>query len=187
MRVEDSLGYWLVTATRYFAAALDERLEAHCVERGKPYVINPAQWGVILELSTRDGHTIGTLAQRLGVDGPAITNLVKRLEQSGLVRRTRSREDERVVEVSLTPEGRDLHHSLDPLVEAFQDKLLPADQQRQLIDHLQHLIAGVSVVAPDAGERFHSLRAYVRGRVRERGATPGGPKGGSTHLEEKNE
>jgi DNA-binding MarR family transcriptional regulator len=174
MHVEDSIGYWLVSATRSFASALAEVLRVHCVKLGKPYEITPTQWAVIMGLSAHDGQTIGALAQRLGVDGPAATNLVKRLEQGGLVKRSRSREDERVVEVWLTAEGQDLFRSLDPVVERFQEEILPTDQRQRLIESLQYFIARVSVVAPDAGDRFSSLQEYVRRQIfgSETGSSP---------------
>src|SRR5438552_792583 len=116
MQLEDTVGYWLSYAQRSFAAAFFEVLQAHCVQRGKPYVITPPQWAILALLSHLDGQTISTLAQHLRVDGPAVTNLVKRLEQSGLVERVRDRQDERVVKVWLTAEGQDIYRSLDLLV-----------------------------------------------------------------------
>jgi DNA-binding MarR family transcriptional regulator len=53
-------------------------------------------------------HTVGALADRLKVEYGTITPLLKRLEQMGLVRRTRSAQDERTVIVTLTPEGDEL-------------------------------------------------------------------------------
>ena len=50
-------------------------------------------------------HTVGKLAERLRVEYGTITPLLKRLEQRGLVKRTRSIHDERTVVVTLTPEG----------------------------------------------------------------------------------
>lgn len=50
-------------------------------------------------------HTVGKLAERLRVEYGTITPLLKRLEQRGLVNRTRSADDERTVVVTLTPEG----------------------------------------------------------------------------------
>ena len=50
-------------------------------------------------------HTVGALAERLKVEYGTITPLIKRLEQRGLVTRTRSTIDERTVTVSLTEAG----------------------------------------------------------------------------------
>src|SRR5215472_15048009 len=144
MELEDSIGYWLSYALRYFTSALFEVIRAHCVERGKPYVITPLQWVVLALLSRRDRQTIRTLAKLLHLDGPAVTNLAKRLEQSGLVERVRSREDERFVEVSLTAEGRDIFRSLNPIVEQFHEQILPGEQRQHLFEHLQQFTQHVS-------------------------------------------
>lgn len=167
MQLEDTIGYWLSYAQRCFASAFFEMLQAHCIEQRKPYVITPPQWGVLALVSRRDEQTIGMLAQQLGVDGPAVTNIVKRLEQNGLVERLRDREDERVVKVLLTTEGQDIFRSLAPLVVQFHEQVLPGDQRQPLLEHLQHLIARVSIVAPGAGDRFSFLRDRLRQKEHE--------------------
>ncbi|HEX6554249.1 MAG TPA: MarR family transcriptional regulator [Ktedonobacteraceae bacterium] len=167
MQLENSIGYWLSSALRYFTSALFEVIRKHCVERGKPYVITPPQWVVLELLSRQERQTISMLAQFLLLDGPGVTNLAKRLEQSGLVTRVRSREDERVVEVSLTAEGRDIVRSLHPIVEQFHQQVLPHDQRHILLEPLQQFIARVSLVAPDAGDRFDSLLKHLRSQEHE--------------------
>lgn len=55
------------------------------------------------------GHvTVGQLGERLQLDSGTLSPLLKRLEANGFVRRERSRDDERLVEVTLTEDGRDL-------------------------------------------------------------------------------
>ena len=125
-------------------------------------MITPPQWGVLALLSHHERQTIGTLAQQLKVDGPAVTNIVKRLEQSGLLERARDRQDERVVNVLLTAEGQDIYRSLDPVVVQFHEQVLPADQRQPLLEHLHHLIAQISTVAPGAGDRFSLLRDLLQ-------------------------
>jgi DNA-binding MarR family transcriptional regulator len=172
-QVEQAIGYWLISATRCFATAMSDLLAEHCAERGKAYVITPPQWGVIAQLSLEDRQTIGDLAHRLGVDGPSVTNLVKRLEQNGLVRRRRPRSDERLVQVSLTPEARDLFSSLAPVVEQFQEEALPCEHRHQLVDNLRLLIARLAQIAPGTADRnrFDTLRNLVRQYVPPQGDT----------------
>ncbi|MBV9689281.1 MAG: ATP-binding cassette domain-containing protein [Ktedonobacteraceae bacterium] len=165
MQPSDTIGYWLSYAQRYYASAFFEVLRAHCIERGKAYVITPPQWGVIALLSHDDGQTISTLALQLGVDAPAVTNIVKRIEQSGLVQRIRDREDQRVVKVFLTSEGQDIIRSLDQVVTAFNEQVLPGDQQQGFLKQLHHLIARVSTVTPGAGDRFGLLKDYMQQEV----------------------
>lgn len=50
--------------------------------------------------------SIGNLGKAIGVTGGNISNICKKLEKQGFVIRTRSEEDERVVNVDLTDKGR---------------------------------------------------------------------------------
>ena len=50
--------------------------------------------------------SIGNLGKAIGVTGGNISNICKKLEKQGFVIRTRSEEDERVVNVELTDKGR---------------------------------------------------------------------------------
>ena len=57
--------------------------------------------------------TTGTLSEkelckRLGLDSGTLTPVLKKLDTTGLVSRSRSQKDERIVEISLTDEGRAL-------------------------------------------------------------------------------
>lgn len=60
------------------------------------------------ERRAEDGVTVRRLGDRLHLDSGTLSPLLKRLEANGLVQRTRSREDERVVVVTLTAAGRRL-------------------------------------------------------------------------------
>ena len=66
------------------------------------------QYLVMLVLWEQDGLTVSALGERLFLDSGTLTPLLKRMEQAGLVSRQRSADDERKVEVLLTPEGRKL-------------------------------------------------------------------------------
>lgn len=60
----------------------------------------------MLVLWERDGLTVGEISARLLTEPGSLTPLLKRLEAEGLISRTRSRSDERVVELHLTDAGR---------------------------------------------------------------------------------
>ncbi|MGF0241343.1 MarR family winged helix-turn-helix transcriptional regulator [Rhodococcus sp. IEGM1300] len=66
------------------------------------------QYLAMMVLWERDGLTVGEISARLLTDPGSLTPLLKRLEVEGLLSRTRSREDERVVIVELTEQGRAL-------------------------------------------------------------------------------
>ncbi|MEK1941541.1 MAG: MarR family transcriptional regulator, partial [Pseudomonas sp.] len=66
------------------------------------------QYLAMLVLWENDGITVGELSQHLLTDPGSVTPLLKRLEAEGLLTRTRSKEDERVVELRVTEQGRAL-------------------------------------------------------------------------------
>ncbi|NWC95316.1 MULTISPECIES: MarR family winged helix-turn-helix transcriptional regulator [unclassified Pseudomonas] len=66
------------------------------------------QYLAMMVLWEEDGLTVGEISTRLLTDPGSLTPLLKRLEAEGLLSRTRSREDERVVVVELTDAGRAL-------------------------------------------------------------------------------
>src|SRR5215468_11346104 len=151
------LTYWLFYAERCVTAAYAEVLRAHCEERGKPYVVTPPQWGALSLLLVQDGMTIGTMSQKRGVDAPAATGIITRLEQSGLVERRHDREDRRVVKVYLTDEGRDISRTLVVAVEHFEQSLkrgFSESQMDRFLVQLQQFIANAAQIAPGLDDRF---------------------------------
>ena len=66
------------------------------------------QYLAMMVLWEKDGLTVGEISTRLLTDPGSLTPLLKRLESEGLLSRTRSKEDERVVIVELTEQGRAL-------------------------------------------------------------------------------
>lgn len=62
----------------------------------------------ILCVLSEQSMTIGHLSAALGIAKPNITPLIDNLRQRGLLSRTRSNEDRRIVHVALTPDGADM-------------------------------------------------------------------------------
>src|SRR5205085_1830747 len=104
--------------------------------------------------------TIGAMSQKRGVDAPAATGIITRLEQNGLVERRHDREDRRVVKVYLTDEGRDISNTLVSSVEHFEQSMkrgFSEDEQDRLEAQLQQLIANAAKIGPGLGDRFSLL------------------------------
>ncbi|MDO4988967.1 MAG: MarR family transcriptional regulator [Eubacteriales bacterium] len=74
----------------------------------KPLGLTYTQYIVFLVLWEKDGLTVGEIGEKLLLDNGTLSPLLKKLEQAGYVRRVRSREDERVVVITLTEAGRAL-------------------------------------------------------------------------------
>lgn len=66
------------------------------------------QYLVMLVLWEQDDVTVSSLGDRLFLDSGTLTPLLKRMETADLLARTRSKEDERRVHISLTATGRKL-------------------------------------------------------------------------------
>jgi MarR family transcriptional regulator, organic hydroperoxide resistance regulator len=66
------------------------------------------QYLVMLALWERDGVPLKEIGERLFLDSGTLTPLLKRLEVAGLVKRSRSTQDERQVLIALTAQGQAL-------------------------------------------------------------------------------
>ena len=72
----------------------------------KPLGITYTQYIVLLALWEQDDQTVSELCERLYLDSGTLTPLLKKMEQNGLLTRTRSSQDERVVRIRLSEKGR---------------------------------------------------------------------------------
>ena len=72
----------------------------------KPLGLTYTQYIVFLVLWEKDGIPVSEIGDRLMLDNGTLSPLLKKLEQAGYLERHRSREDERVVIISLTEAGR---------------------------------------------------------------------------------
>jgi len=98
--LDDQLCFSLYSASMAISRAYKPMLDA----LGLTY----PQYLVLHALWEQDGRTVGAIAERLGLESSTITPLVKRLESAGLVTRARNPDDERQVQVRLTPRGREI-------------------------------------------------------------------------------
>ena len=82
------------------------------------------QYLVMLVLWERDGVPVKDIGERLFLDSGTLTPLLKRLEAAGLLKRTRSSEDERQVLIALTPQG----HALKEKARGVPQSILAASE-----------------------------------------------------------
>ena len=100
LKLENQLCFAIVTAARNVVAIYRPVLE--------PMGLTHPQYLVLLALWERDPQSLGELADQLAVEPATLSPVVKRLEAQGRVTRTRRRDDERVLDITLTPQGREL-------------------------------------------------------------------------------
>lgn len=90
---------------------------SHAMQRAYAPLLDPhgltyPQYLVLLTLWAEDGQSVGQIARALQLESNTLTPLLKRIEAQGLVRRSRSAQDERQVIVALTDQGRALQETL---------------------------------------------------------------------------
>ncbi len=86
--------------------------------------ITPVQYGLLTILSTNPDADQVTLANALGIDRTNVADVLRRLEQGGLIRRKRSVDDRRMVLARLTPQGEDMVERMHPFMARAQQRLL---------------------------------------------------------------
>lgn len=72
----------------------------------KPLGLTYTQYITFMVLWEQDGLSVSEICSRLCLDSGTVTPMLKKMESSGWVRRRRSEEDERSVQIFLTEEGR---------------------------------------------------------------------------------
>jgi DNA-binding MarR family transcriptional regulator len=98
LRTEESVGYLMRRIMGAVSMAIEHELE--------PTGLTNAQWVPLVKLYMGSASTVAELARECMLDAGGMTRLLDRLEAKALVRRTRSSEDRRVVNLELTEEGR---------------------------------------------------------------------------------
>lgn len=127
----------LAVATREIVALYRPVLE--------PLGLTHPQYLVMLALWERDSRSLRDLADTLALDPGTVSPLVKRLEAAGLVRRARDAGDERLLAVTLTPDGRALRSRAERVPGQIVERLgLP-------ISELEHLNSVLRAVIKAAG------------------------------------
>jgi DNA-binding MarR family transcriptional regulator len=74
------------------------------------------QWGPLVLLASGKAATAAELARCNGVDTSTMTRMLDRLESKGLLTRTRSAADRRILDIALTDEGRRLAEKVPFLI-----------------------------------------------------------------------
>ena len=107
----------------------------------KPLGLTYTQYLVMLVLWEKDGVTVSEIGKRLMLDNGTISPLLKKLEQAGLIKRSRCREDDRIVEISLTEEGRALQDKAAKVPAGVAGCVnLSPEKSRQLYELLYELL-----------------------------------------------
>jgi DNA-binding MarR family transcriptional regulator len=142
LRLDNQLCFALYASSRAMTGAYRPLLDA----LGLTY----PQYLVLLALWENDELSVGALGERLFLDSGTLTPLLKRMENSGLLRRTRSTADEREVIVELTTEGRRLKSRAAAIPEQMICKVqFSRERAIGLRREIRALLLKLKAAAPD--------------------------------------
>ncbi|MBO6016842.1 MAG: MarR family transcriptional regulator [Oscillospiraceae bacterium] len=107
----------------------------------KPLGLTYTQYIVFLVLWEKDGISVSEIGEKLMLDNGTLSPLLKKMEQAGYVERRRCREDDRVVEITLTEKGRALQEDARDIPQKVAGCIdLPAEKAQQLYALLYELL-----------------------------------------------
>jgi len=109
-----SVGYLLGRARASLLSSLDAELER--------FGMSGMQFGALRHLTEGSARTAADLCRLMSYDTGAMTRILDRLEEKGMVQRERSREDRRVVVLRVSASGR----ALLPRLMAVGERVLEA-------------------------------------------------------------
>lgn len=100
-----------------------------------------AEWRVMACLWGTGGQMVTELARKAQMEQSRLTRVIERMEQRGLVKRERSREDRRKVLVTYAPEGRRIAADLVTRAHAQEEAFLKAHLTDAEGKNLKHLLS----------------------------------------------
>ena len=99
-RLTESIGFLIAKARNIMTVEMDAVL--------KHLDISSQQMGILMSLSLGVAATPFELSKLLGIDTGLMTRMLDKLEAKGLLQRSRSLEDRRVVDLTLTEKGEEV-------------------------------------------------------------------------------
>ena len=107
----------------------------------KPLGLTYTQYIVFLVLWEKDGISVSEIGEKLMLDNGTLSPLLKKMEQAGHIRRSRSSEDDRVVRITLTEQGRELQEKAREIPMRVSDCMgLPPEKARKLYELLYEFL-----------------------------------------------
>ena len=99
------------------------------------------QYIVFLVLWEKDGITVGEIGNKLMLDNGTLSPLLKKMQQAGYIERTRSKDDDRIVLITLTDEGRALQEKAKDVPRNIAGCVdLPPEKAKMLYSLLYELL-----------------------------------------------
>ncbi|WP_025900012.1 MarR family winged helix-turn-helix transcriptional regulator [Sneathiella glossodoripedis] len=111
--------------------------------------LSTTQQAVLFVLSQKDGQAISAVAKTLSMGKSSLTGLVDRMCDQGLVRRSMSSPDGRVINIFIEDKGREIVNRSLPYVKHFNEHLLAPfseAEQRTIHRFLEHVAQNADAI-----------------------------------------
>lgn len=108
----------------YAVGALDRSIRRHLVNVLQAFSLTIAEYTVLSLLGRGDGHSNSQLARRAFVSPQAMNQVIKNLEDRGLIERTPSSSHGSVLNTFLTPSGKETLFRCDAAVDIMEESIL---------------------------------------------------------------
>ncbi len=144
----ESVGYMMRRSVGMVGQTVARELE--------PKGLTNAQWMPLLKLYKNGGMPVAELARECELDAGAMTRLLDRMEAKDLCRRERSVDDRRVVNLELTPHGRELAAEIPVVLARVQNEVLAGfsmEEWEQLKDFLRRILANARALQAQGEHR----------------------------------
>ena len=157
-----SMGERYLKSVRLLAECL-QGFERFSGESVRQHGLTHAQFDIVATLGNTAGMSYKELGQRTLITKGTLTGVIERLEQKGLVERTRSSGDKRSFFVRLTAAGEQLFDEVFPKVVAQGRQLFAAysdaefDEMDQALRKLRQCIAEAAPASPSTREEKEEL------------------------------
>lgn len=112
----------------------------HLDELGLTYT----QYITMLVLWEKDGINVNEIGHKLCLDSGTLTPLLKKLQAAGLIERTREKDDERNVIITLTEKGKEIkEHAVNIPYKVAEKINLPFEKIIEVRDTLKKISEGI--------------------------------------------
>lgn len=122
--LENCLMFTTNTSSKLFKAVLTDRL--------KDIGITYNTWITLYFINTNDMISQNKLAKLVGITGPSMVNIIKKLDNEGLIYQQQDSKDHRKKIISLTAKGIEKYNEILKIVIKFQNSITKGLDQKEL-------------------------------------------------------
>jgi DNA-binding MarR family transcriptional regulator len=155
---EKSVGYMIRRITSLMGQGLEREFE--------PCGLTNAQWMPLLKIYWGHASTVAELARGCELDAGSMTRLLDRLESKQLLRRVRSSDDRRVVNLELTDAGREVASGIPDVLCKMQNEHLAGFSKAEwqtLVGFLHRILDTAQARAASSDKNLQAISDQVSG------------------------